>query len=535
MAGYKETPRQKMISMMYLVLTALLALNVSKEVLDAFVVVNESVELTNDIFSNKLHDTYGTFKKKYDHNQTKVKPFWDKATRARILSDELISYIQQLKYNLIAQTENISSDSARNLSIRQMDNKDNYTEPTNFFMSDFGNDSTTRSRQLKNRIDEYRQNMLNLVDPKYQQKIKLGLVTNGIYHDANGQTQNWETHNFYYTILAADITILNKIITEVQNAEFDVVNTLLTAIDVDDFKYDKIDAKVLPESNFLFTGEVYKAEIFVAAYDTSQSPEVFLMIGADSMSTAEISEETRIKSSGGKININFPARNAGNQKYAGIVRVKTSTGDYNNYHFSDQYIVANPTLSISIQNMNVFYIGIDNKISISIPGIPGQDLSVSISCGTISPDPLSNNWVVNVPSGHRETFISVSGNQNGLVTDFGVKKFRIKRVPDPVAIIANKNEGIVKKEILLAAGAIVPKIPDDFEYNLAFQIRSFQMTIQRGFNIYHFSAEGGKLSDEMMEQIAKAKTNQTILFDNIIARGPDGADRPLSPIFLTID
>lgn len=535
MAGYKETPRQKMISMMYLVLTALLALNVSKEALDAFIVVNESVELTNQNFSKKLNETYAGFNTRFKLNQTKVKPFWDKALEAKTLSNKMVTYIENLKYELIAQTEGISPDSAKNLPIREIENKDNYAVPTHFFMGDSDDGSKGKSGELKNKIDDFRENLLNLLDQKYQQTIKLGLETNGKYMDASGQAQNWQAHNFYYTILAADITILNKIITEVHNAEFDVVNILLNAIDADDFKYDKIDAKVLSESNYIFMGGAYKAEIIVAAYDTSQVPEVYLKMGIDSLPVTEINDATPVESQQGKIRVAFPANLEGKQKYAGIVRVKTATGDYNNYHFSDEYIIARPALSISITNMNVFYAGIENKISISVPGIPDQSLIASISCGTLRRDTKSYDWLVNVPLSNGFALISVSANQNGIVTDFGTKKYRIKQIPDPVAIIANRNEGRIRKEILMAAGAITPKISDDFEYDLSFEILSFQMTIQRGFNVYHFSATGGKFTSEMVEQIAKANNNQTVLFDNIIARGPDGVDRPLSPIFLTIE
>lgn len=104
MAEYKETPRQKMIAMMYLVLTALLALNVSKEMLDAFLVVNESVELTNENFTSKIEDTYIAFNKKHSNDPVKVKPFLDKAQQAKQMSSEMIAYVENLKYELISRT-----------------------------------------------------------------------------------------------------------------------------------------------------------------------------------------------------------------------------------------------------------------------------------------------------------------------------------------------------------------------------------------------------------------------------------------------
>src|SRR5208337_799731 len=101
MAHGKETPRQKMIGMMYLVLTALLALNVSKQILDAFIVVNESMETTNQNFSKKLESTISNFKIQYDLNPNKVGPYWEKAKQAHLLSTNLAAYIDSIKTTVI--------------------------------------------------------------------------------------------------------------------------------------------------------------------------------------------------------------------------------------------------------------------------------------------------------------------------------------------------------------------------------------------------------------------------------------------------
>ena len=105
MAGYKETPRQKMIAMMYLVLTALLALNVSKEILNAFLVVNESMESTNESISSKLDDAYAKIKMQYDLNREKVEPFYDKAQEIKSKSQELVEYLEALKLKLVEVSE----------------------------------------------------------------------------------------------------------------------------------------------------------------------------------------------------------------------------------------------------------------------------------------------------------------------------------------------------------------------------------------------------------------------------------------------
>jgi gliding motility-associated protein GldM len=104
MAGYKETPRQKMIAMMYLVLTSLLALNVSKEIIDTFIVVNESMETTSHTISNKIDQTYNKFQQQYALNPKKVEPYFQKAEEVKGLAQNMINYIDSLKYGVIIST-----------------------------------------------------------------------------------------------------------------------------------------------------------------------------------------------------------------------------------------------------------------------------------------------------------------------------------------------------------------------------------------------------------------------------------------------
>lgn len=535
MARGKETPRQKMISMMYLVLTCLLALNVSKEVLDAFEVVNESVEATNEIFSDKIADTYTKFDQTYQINQVEVRPFWENAQEAKRRSQNLVSYIENLRDSLIAITERIPIDSARVLKFQDLKRKDETSITTDFFMGAADDPTTGRARELRDRIVAYKQHVINLVDEKYRPELKIGLDTEKDFFAPDGTKESWEIHHFYDNILAADITILNKLITEVYTAEFDVVNMLLDAIGAEDFKYDKIDAKVLPSSNYIFVGEHYTAEIIVAAYDTTQSPDVYIMRGVDSLPVSRMDEAQLITSENGRVRIDQAAAREGVHKYAGIVSVRNAAGTINNYHFSDTYVASMPTLTVSATKMNVFYVGVENSVSISVSGIPKANLIVSISCGSIRPDPNSDEWIVSVPPGFTEATVSVSARINGSTRRMGYERFRIKQLPDPVARIANKKEGFIDKEILIAAAAIVPEMPSDFEFNYQFRIKSFKMTMQRGFNTHNFYSDSERLSPDMITQITRTNRGQRITFDEIIALGPDSKERKLQPIILTIN
>jgi gliding motility-associated protein GldM len=464
-----------------------------------------------------------------------VGPYWEKAQQAHLLSCEMLEYIEKLKSEVIALTERISTDSAKTVPLMKLECMDNYTEPTTYFIGNSEDGSKGKARELKIKINEYREKMTSLVDPKFRNNIRLGLKTDGVYYNIDNKVRNWEMHTFYYTILVADIVILNNLISEVYDAELDVLKTLHEAIGAEDFRYGGGNVRILPRSNYIFIGDSYEAEIVVAAYDTTQNPEAYYITGVDSLPASQIQKAIKLACSKGKINLSLPALSEGVNKFAGLVRVKNYAGVETDYNFSDEYIVARPSLTVSATKMNVLYIGAKNNVSISVPGIPKKDLIPVISCGTLIPDPLNDDWIAIVPPGYRQATISVRAKILGGYKDMGIQVFRVKKLPDPVASIANKSKGFINKEILIAAGSVIPKMPDDFEYDLSFEVVSFMLTIQRGFNVYHFKSSSNKLTDEMIQQIRMMNRGQNILFEDIVALGPDGDERSLSPIVFSVN
>ena len=132
--------------------------------------------------------------------------------------------------------------------------------------------------------------------------------------------------------------------------------------------------------------------------------------------------------------------------------------------------------------------------------------------------------------------ISVNALVDGKKKSMGSKTYRIKKLPDPIALIANKNEGLINRNILVEAGAIVPKMPSDFEFDLNYKVISFKMTmLLRGTEIWSDQSSNNRLTIDMINNIRSANKGQKIWFENIIARGPDNLDRQLAPIILTIN
>ncbi|HLN52209.1 MAG TPA: gliding motility protein GldM [Lentimicrobium sp.] len=518
MAGYKETPRQKMIAMMYLVLTALLALNVSVEIINAFVVVNKSMEGTNENLKSKNMETYARFEQQNQLNEAKVGPYWEKAQEVRRISDEMINYIETVKWEVISRAEKITVDEAKVTPLGDIQAKDKYDESTHYFIGNSPDGSKGKAGELKRKIEKFKVDILAGLDPAQRQSIKLGLDTQGPFTDANRKKQNWEMHNFYHTILAANVTFLNKLIADVRNVEGDVVSTLFNSISAEDFKFDQLAARVIPNSRMVFSGDQYEAEIMVAAIDTKQNPEVVI-------------NGRNIPTENGVAKYTVGAGATGLQTYKGEIRVVDPTGALKTYPFEGDYFVMTPSLSVAPTKMNVFYANVDNPVTISASGIPESQIAASISSGTIRK--VGKEWVVKVPSGVSKATVSVSHNDKGKVRNMGKAEFRVKRVPSPTAYIANSDGGPISKSMLLASKAIIPKMPEDFDFDLNFEITSFTFVGVRGGDIVEDQANNNRLTSKMTSFIEASKKGQRIWLENIMAKGPDGT-RKLGTISIIV-
>ncbi len=536
MAGYKETPRQKMIGMMYLVLTALLALNVSKQIMDAFLVVNEGMETTNENFAKKLDNTYSKFRIQYQLNPNKVGPYWEKAQQAHLLADKLAKYIDSIKYVVVMRTDKLETmKEAKELNLRNAKRKDNYDAPTRFFIGSSPDGSAGEAKILKEKIVQFKKEMLDLVDPKYRNTIKMGMDTEGPFYDADGKKQNWEMHNFYRTILAATVTILNKTKAEVYNAEFDVVNHLYSSIDALNFKFDRIQAKVIPRSRYVFLGEEYQAEILVGAYDTKQNPDVRYMLGADTLTPGNYRNATFLEGNDGVVQLKLAGSSEGLKKFAGIIKVVSPLGDTMSFHFSDEFIVARPGITISPIKMNVFYIGVDNPVEISVPGNP-ERIMPTISTGNLRQE--GKDWIVSgLTAGNvREAVITVNAVFSGKSRNMGAYKFRLKTVPDPLIKIAGKNEGFISKQLLLASPYLVPEMPPGFDFDLKYVVTSFVFSTStaagEGSDV---KVQGNRLTEDILRTVKNARKGQRIWFDDIYAKGPDGVRKVNTSLSLKLN
>ena len=281
MAGGKLPPRQKMIGMMYLVLTALLAMNVSKEVLNSFIVINDGLQTTNTNFGQKNQMTYDQFERAYANDPVKVKPWLDKANIVQKEANALVEHLELLKRQVIKETAKYTDQTPDSMYIlRNVDSKDNYDVPTLIMIGDDAanpKEGEWTATELHGKIDHFRETISKLFDPNKEkavlESIEAGLELKAVPKPGSeGGSEPWELGNFYHLPLAAVVTNLSKIQADIRNAEADVIKYLLSNISADDFKFDTLAPYVIPNSNYVIIGDTYRADVIVAAFSTTQDP-----------------------------------------------------------------------------------------------------------------------------------------------------------------------------------------------------------------------------------------------------------------------
>lgn len=549
MAGYKETPRQKMIAMMYLVLTALLALNVSKEILDAFLVVNQSMESTIESLTAKIQEEYAEFENQYKMNPNKVGPYWERAKNVRTEAISLVNYLDYIKYKLVELNENKDSLEVMNLfyvdtvingvhkkvlNLKSVPTKDKYNATTFYLIREYQNGE---AYNMSKKMQVYRDTVLNVMGLP-RNSTKVGLITNMegySYSNAGGVKQDWEEYNFYHTILAADITIINRIISEVRSAEFNALNFLYTSVSEKDFKFDNIAAKVIPRSTYVFQGQDYEAEVLVAAYDSKTELKSLVLQGAEELTEKNSGRATTIIGEDGTIKLKFPTRKEGVHKYAGVIEIRDPVTDQIvKYSYKGGYYVAPPSLTVAPLKMNVFYIGVDNPVSISAAGLSKDQINPVINMGKLKKN--GTEWTVRIDKkikGQSIAIISATAKIDDKLFSLGKAEFRVKRVPSPTAEIAGLTDGQIDKNVLLANSAIIPDMKD-FEFDLYFIVNSYTFATIMNGDWVQKNIKGNMFTDEVKTIIRNAKRKQKFFFEKIQATGPDGSIRRLNPINLEL-
>ena len=568
-----------MIGMMYLVYTALLAMNVSKDILDAFDTVNNGVQTTNITLANQIDQKYAAFEEQYSKEPEKAGPFWEQAQALREEANDLIDYVEALKWDLVKKVECSkaetpveaaqmaletgllrNADTLRNgrkmydINTSKVKSRDNYNQPTAYMMGNpEGPGNGGKAYELSEKIRRFRGEVVKAMGPAHIHEI--GMITDSIYgtkeyvmeqakvsedklkrlplegevygakynydeNSADPVQNSWEYNNFHHTVLVADVTLLNKIISEAQTAELNAVTQLMTNIHASDFTFDEIGAKVFAESGYLLSGQTYKAQAMVTAW---QNAKTTATVSLDGGPMKEYTSDGQ-----GLINLEFNC-GVGSHRYNGVIKMlDPKTGELKDYTFENSFVVAPPAVSVSATKMNVVYRGINNPIAVG--GGVGGEINASASSGSLT---RTGNGTYNLlPGAADEVTISVTSGGSSL----GSMKFRVKDLPKPTALIRNVVNGQVSKSALQAAGRVEAEMKDfDFD-GVHYDVVGYTFRYKtKSGTTKEAKANSGGFTDEIRNAISQANVGDMFVFTAIQVRGNDGKTKTIeTPIGVEI-
>jgi len=546
MAGGKLTPRQKMINMMYLVLTALLALNVTNEVLNAFHLVNEGLQSSNGSLTSKNDDIYRAFEKQMQDNPQKAKDYYDRAQKAKALAKVLDDTLAAYKVAVIKEAEGvIPAGEAEEGDIKRRDDID---IATRMFVEEGA--GVKRGKDLQKRINDTRAALLALVDPADKANFKISLDAPDPKAEG-GEKLAWEFKTFNHTPATAALTILSKFQNDAISSEGSVIEYLIKKIGATDFKFTDLAARVIAPTSYVLDGQQYKADIFLAAFNKGQNPEIFqgpigqFKKNPDGTYDPVLSDnplppgfgQTPMKAEGGFGKYEAVGAGVGDKTYTGVIRVKDpATSKYKFYPFEGKYQTAPKAVVVSPTKMNVLYIGVDNPMEVSVPGVGQNDVTANLEgSGSLSKDPANPGSYIAKVTASGKCQVVVTAKIDGKPTNMGSKEFRIKRIPDPIpSTNGNLRGGNVAPGTMKAQAGVAAKL-ENFDFDAKFKVLSFRMYYSSKGEIYTDDAQGPVFTPKMKGYIDRCRAKDIIILDDIKAVGPDGQPRKLGQVTFTIN
>ena len=505
MAGGKLTPRQKMINMMYLVLTALLALNVSREVMDAFYEVMVSQEASIETVEKQNSSIYTAFEAAAAENPVKAGPWRDKANDVKSRSAALYQQIEDLKRGVIEASGGADEESGDPNKPQKMDDLE--ASPNYFLIQGNG-------AKLKAALADYREFMKTEAEGNDLLMNSLDGTFDLSDHKHDGTTISWEQHKFEHFPLISVLTFLTKMQSDIRTSEANVIDYLQKNITASDLKFTGVRTVVMPKSTFVTKGGEYEADVFLAAFDDTQNPTV-------TINGQELSEEDIV---GGVAKVRFPANRVGETTWNGEIKL-VQNGEEKVFPVEGAFNVAPPSVVISPTKMNVLYRGVDNPLEISVPGVDPSNLIVS---GT-GVKKSGNGYIADVTRNKGgELKISVSVRDGDKTSNMGSKLFRVKNLPDASGSIFGKTEGLMSANLIKKA-KVEAKF-NNFDFELPLTVTSFQIIVPPFAPI---DCKGSTLNSNARAALDKAKPGTPVIIRNIRAKTGKGIKPKVAPI--TID
>ena len=554
MAGGKETPRQKMIGMMYLVLTALLALNVSKQIIAAFVTLNNKLETSAEIIDNKSEANYGGFDQKAaalkaTKGDTKLLDYWQKnAEELKSETAAIVGFILGECDAMIEESEGESwveeKDEAGNIiklrPLMEIGGMDNYDIPTHMFVGGNPESPNERGQTIVKKIHEYRDKVCSLMgtynlgkksfvftppsDPsglsaalakcnpedtaKIAQFYKQVTIPDELPAHEEGMMP-WLSVTFDHAPIVAAAAMFTSVKLDIKNAESMASEYMLSKVEAPVFNFNKIEPLPFASTGYINQGDSLALSVMIAAYDSNEVSKIRYGVDADTANTENWKEIT------GKIDLD--GSSAGAHKVKGTIGVKEK-GEISWKPWEFTYNVGQPMGVVAQPEMRILYWGYDNVVEGTASGYDPSQIQLSGSgCSLSAKGGGKGQYIAKVSRGTRTAKISVSAAGANL----GAFEFECRPMPNAEVTFGGAHMG---ESLPYANAKATSNIRVAFDPSVP--LKGVTFSVLRG-NVYVSGlagsggiSAGGQLDGKAKSMINQAKGKQVTIVCDYFYRLP---------------
>lgn len=519
MAGGNLSPRQKMINLMYLIFIAMLALNMSKEVLSAFGLMNEKLTISNQATESRNASFVASLEVKAEDQPEKYKPLKAKADQIDKLAHEFDAYIEDLKSKMTAKI-----DDPKDYEI--MDKGDYLDE--HFFK---GGKVDEEGQKFLDKMKNFREGVANVLADEKGMESVIKDVNEKFNADEvenrDGIKQPWLDYHYKGFPLVASLTKLTSLQADIKTTESEILGNMLQGTLSSEVSITNYTTLMETSKSAYFNGEQFDGQIVLGRKDASTKPSrVELTLDGRKLSENQYSIED------GKVKLKIGTGGVGEHKIGGKL-IFAQDGEEIEVPVNSSFAtVAKPnSATISADKMNVVYRGVKNPMTISFAGVP--DNKVTATAQGLSRAGGSKYIMDATRIKGREVTINVSASLPDGGGNVGDKAtFRIKDLPKPTGTIRGEDGSLKMQRNSLEISTIGAKF-DDFDFELPLRVSGFKFKVPGQPTI---SVNGSKLDSRAKGALLKAKRGSSVQIFDIEAKasGVSVILKKVSPLIIEL-